>query len=116
MAWPPVYSTRFILGQVTAAAGTLSYVVPAGRVAVIRSITLVKQAAATASNAVITIDPAGPGAGAAIFFAAMTSTTVIESRSLECNVVMNAGDTLLAQRSSGGDTNVSISGFLLTAL
>lgn len=116
MATRPVYSTRFIIGETSTTVPTLSYTVPVGRVAVIRTVTAQKQAAATASNFQLSIDPAGSGPSCAVWFAAFPQTNTLASASLECNIVCGPGDQILAQRSSGGATQVTVSGFLLNDL
>lgn len=115
MARPP-YSRRFIIGTVSASVNTLSYTVPAGMVAVIRTVTATKTTAATASNVLAFIDPAGPGAGIVFWYGAMPSTAVIQSVQFEGRVVAEAGDVISVQRSISGDTMVTVTGYLLTAL
>jgi len=110
-----VYSTQFILGQVTSVATTLSYTVPAGMVAVVRTVTAVKAVAATAANVLAFIDPAGPGAGIVFWYGSMPSTSVIQGVQFEGRVTANAGDVISVQHSTGASSFMTVSGYLLTA-
>ena len=105
-----VYSTRFIGAEFLAVGGAqpradLLYTVPAGKVAVVRSITTAPSGSGTI-GAAVTVDNA--------FF--LYSRQVLEAGAtdqLEMNQVLNPGETIHAY-ASGGNCYFMISGFLLT--
>jgi hypothetical protein len=101
-----VYSTRLGLANLAPAAGlTTLYTVPSGKRAVVKCVT-VYPATGVASTAVMVI------AGlAALIFACGATTSTIER---ELSIVLNAGETL-QWLCTGGQTAVTVSGYVLTA-
>lgn len=107
-----VYSTRFIggewisLGQAQPRAD-LTYTVPAGYRAVVRSITLAPSGSGTI-GAAVTVNNA-------MFLYSTPSLPSSATAHLECNQVVNEGETIHAY-GAGGGVYFMISGFLLTKL
>ena len=108
-----LYSTRFIWGHVNAATPFLTYVVPAGRVVVVRTVTMAQGGVGTMA-CYAQLQPTG-SALAAPFFVFNTPALLINSAEWSGRLVANAGDTLIMQRiAPSGDFWVTMSGYLLT--
>lgn len=111
----PIYSANFLkTGSQTT--GTFDFVVPTGRVASVQGMTAYKATATPACDVIFMIFAPGDATTSPIWIASMPSTTVIQSMVWVGKVVLQAGWTLRAQRSSvAGTWSATASGFLLTS-
>lgn len=105
-----VYSTRFLFAALADDENT-SYVVPDGFVAVLRCVTTAQTSAGAGGVVEVDLFEAG-GVGVSLLYLATTgaSSSVLQ----ELRVVMNAGDTLLAQNDNEPTQTVTASGYLLS--
>lgn len=101
----PVYSTRFIAGT---ADPSSSYTVPAGKVAVVRSISVFSPVQSIAVNFSCDI----VGVTGPLFW--VTFQTTERFASLQCNQVVKAGETLEVDATAGSGITAVVSGFLLS--
>lgn len=101
MAFSRVYSTRFVHGRLTAPGTHAGYVVPAGKVAVVRDVCVNAYGATT-----------GGWAGAGLIKARWALPTDNTSWQWRGDQVFNAGDLITFVVATGG-ADVSICGFLL---
>lgn len=102
----PVYSTRFALGNLTAAAGlTTLYTVPAGKRAVVKCLTAYPGVAGTSSVVWVF-------AGLALLHVDVGPPAT--DLKTELTIVLNSGETLAAVVTVG-QVALSASGFLLDA-
>lgn len=105
-----VYSTRFIFAAL-AESEDASYVVPAGYVAVLRSLTTAQTA--SGAGGVVEVDVFEPG-GAGVSLLYLTTVGASSGDRAELRVVLNAGDTLLMQNDNEPEQTVTASGYLLS--
>lgn len=106
-----VYSTRFVCGQVGsgAQADSLEWTVPAGKVAIVRSVSFV-------ANAVgVTLLGVRPGGGNLGAFFSSAGTALNDSKAWTGHQVLNAGDKVGLHWISG-NVFVIASGFLLNVI
>lgn len=114
MALYPPYSTRFIAGVVkTTPATSITYTVPAGKVAIVSCLTA-GDIAAGPNGAGFYITPAGGTAGYIAILSLPTATT-FETGLWTGHVVLIAGETLTATFiGTTAGTYVTASGYLIT--
>lgn len=116
MAYPPVYSTTFISTTLTTT-GATDYTVPANRIAVIDSVTIVQYVGNAISISGALIDPTGSGTFTFIWGATIPAGANINSRAgsfWQGRVVVRAGGKIRAQTLAATGAYITISGFLLT--
>lgn len=112
----PVYSKNF-LKTGTQTTGNFDYVVPTGYRASIKGMTAYKAVAATPVDVFFGIFAPGDATLTPVWIAVMLGTTKVESMVWNGTVVIEAGWTLRATRSTAAGTwSASASGFLLTAV
>ena len=105
-----VYSTRFVAAA-PATSNTIYYTVPAGKVAVVRTMTAGWSVLARAAGVLYVLDRT---AGGFIWVVQVPGGSQGSDR-WEGHWVLNATDTIRASTSAVGTVYLTVSGFLLTA-
>lgn len=109
-----VYSTRFIGAVVTGAGGTLSYVVPAGKVAVVRHISMLGLAVAGMSGAYVYAVVAGEGNIVMANVVSPWARGGFAYQFEDLRVVVNAGEQIEVLSGDPIGWHFLVSGFLLS--
>lgn len=115
MASYPPYSDTFISARYTTT-GFTDYTVPAGKVAVIDSITIVQDVGNAASYSAVSVDPTGSGSFVLIWAANIAAGPNANARSgsqWTGRVVVRAGGKIRTQTLAATGAYMTVSGFLL---
>ncbi len=99
-----IYSTQFYEGYTAALGSHALYTVPAGKIAIIRSISVAVVSAAVNQGYI--------GVTGKSLIAAWTNLPIITDKQVNCRQVLNAGEVLTLQLNTS-DVAVAVSGYLL---
>jgi hypothetical protein len=116
VAYPPPYSISFIAQRITSGASIVDYTVPAGKVAVINSVSFVQDASTAVTTMAASIDLTGSGVFAIYYSQHFTTTTPINARLAsywQGRVVVHAGGKIRAQTLGTTNGYAVVSGYLL---
>lgn len=119
MGFLPPYSETFAAARLVFAVNpTVDYTVPANRVAVIDSVTVVQDAGNAQSNGAASIDPTGSGSFVLFYAALLAAGSNVNNRLSGYwtgRVVVRAGGKIRIQTLASTTSYVTCSGFLLVA-
>lgn len=114
----PPYSTSFIGRRFTVALPVTDYTVPAGKVAVVDSVSFVQDVNTAATILAASVDLTGSGAFTIFFSSVFPITAVLNSRTSaywQGRIAIRAGGVLRIQTLGGTNGYGIMSGFLLDA-
>ncbi len=114
----PPYSTTLIAARILSASPAVDYTVPAGKVAVVDSVSFVQDANTTVTILAASVDPTGSGSFVLFYSQYFPISAITNARAAgywQGRVAVRAGGKIRAQTLGTTNGYATISGFLLTA-
>lgn len=114
----PPYSTTFIGARITSGVGAIDYTVPAGKVAVVDSVSFVQDVNTAQTILAASIDPTGSGSFVLFYqqlFPVLATTNARGAGYWQGRVAVRAGGKIRAQTLGTTNGYAVVGGFLLTA-